>query len=108
MFIKSSARRFNPRSREGNDVILIVSLLIVHGFNPRSREGNDYESINSCNSPEVSIHVPAKGTTCVCLFHQSAIIVSIHVPAKGTTDSSLDIHNLSIFVSIHVPAKGTT
>ena len=56
---------------------------------------------------EVSIHVPAKGTTYGSTSPSIVMVVSIHVPAKGTTDeiqTSVD----SIIVSIHVPAKGTT
>ena len=32
---------FNPRSREGSDVLSSVALTAVYNFNPRSREGSD-------------------------------------------------------------------
>ena len=32
---------FNPRSREGNDVVDLAVHSEWQGFNPRSREGND-------------------------------------------------------------------
>ena len=32
---------FNPRSREGNDIIASILLISPNSFNPRSREGND-------------------------------------------------------------------
>ena len=32
---------FNPRSREGNDVVKKSACLRITCFNPRSREGND-------------------------------------------------------------------
>ena len=103
--------RFNPRSREGNDVnacgfSMFVSVSIhvpargttcpgrvrrcgSRGFNPRSREGNDdiwQESVVRL-SP-VSIHVPARGTTKKERSFLSLLIVSIHVPARGTTKAA--------------------
>ena len=57
-------RSFNPRSHEGNDVLLIILLTRRHGFNPRSREGNDTGDFEFfIFSKDVSIHVPARGTT---------------------------------------------
>ena len=32
---------FNPRSREGNDTMYGGNVMYQQGFNPRSREGND-------------------------------------------------------------------
>ena len=78
---------------------------------------------------QVSIHVPARGTTCMVYFSKSKLfcfnprsrtgnddtediidlytMVSIHVPARGTTIINSNTSNL-IKVSIHVPARGTT
>ena len=39
----SSARYFNPRSREGSDVQRLLSKRTQYHFNPRSREGSDAE-----------------------------------------------------------------
>ena len=55
-------------------------------FNPRSREGNDKTDELKKTYKEVSIHVPAKGTTEIDGEKMVGEIVSIHVPAKGTTD----------------------
>ena len=33
---------FNPRSREGSDLVAGLRRSTVHNFNPRSREGSDY------------------------------------------------------------------
>ena len=56
---------------------------------------------------EVSIHVPARGTTVHGEDLHAALSVSIHVPARGTTCLHRRFYNLQI-VSIHVPARGTT
>ena len=76
-------------------------------FNPRSREGNDSRVTEKGNEEDVSIHVPAKGTTPWRLKLRPESTVSIHVPAKGTTDLTA-YAAIKNAVSIHVPAKGTT
>ncbi len=78
---------FNPRSREGSDVLALVEFIdntyiSIHApakgatharkararkarnFNPRSREGSDLASEDGmyCKS-NISIHAPAKGAT---------------------------------------------
>ena len=55
---------FNPRSRTGNDVVtLITGRQEKQCFNPRSRTGNDSFQYKAAVQSEVSIHVPARGTT---------------------------------------------
>ena len=56
---------------------------------------------------QISIHVPAKGTTPHFYCNLANVSISIHVPAKGTT---FVVHYslFDFFISIHVPAKGTT
>ena len=55
---------FNPRSREGSDVVFIHWSFIVAYFNPRSREGSDEQSFpNLTELLTISIHAPAKGAT---------------------------------------------
>ena len=55
---------FNPRSREGNDVIRMHFFCFDISFNPRSREGNDLFRLPRRHQvSQVSIHVPARGTT---------------------------------------------
>ena len=77
-------------------------------FNPRSREGNDAKIRDfSTLHLQVSIHVPAKGTTVCLALTVCRLRVSIHVPAKGTTVRG-DADGSGEAVSIHVPAKGTT
>ena len=56
---------------------------------------------------QVSIHVPARGTTVKDCSNCDILFVSIHVPARGTTQQNEPASVFS-FVSIHVPARGTT
>ena len=76
-------------------------------FNPRSRKGNDVVSFLTLLSVEVSIHVPARGTTLCGAIGYDESGVSIHVPARGTTYADIKIRG-GCAVSIHVPARGTT
>ena len=59
-----------------------------NGFNPRSREGSDIIEIFCPWIAEVSIHAPAKGATEAFEFLKSHLTVSIHAPAKGATVSA--------------------
>ena len=55
---------FNPRSREGSDLWLLLSCIVLCNFNPRSREGSDIEDFEvKVNSIPISIHAPARGAT---------------------------------------------
>ena len=56
---------------------------------------------------QVSIHVPARGTTGGIDLAELEGYVSIHVPARGTTGLDEEPHG-GQGVSIHVPARGTT
>ena len=53
-------------------------------FNPRARLGHDYGIEFNYISMEISIHVPAWGTTLMPV-EPSSISISIHVPAWGMT-----------------------
>ena len=69
-------------------------------FNPRSRVGNDdvQEEIN--NKLNISIHVPAWGTTTATVFVVVPSMISIHVPAWGTT---ANFHKYSLlFYAINI------
>ncbi len=80
---------------------------IRYRFNPRSREGSDVLSLFYKQKQGVSIHAPARGTTVSVNVASTRSIVSIHVPARGTT-CSVSIPGEQCGVSIHVPARGTT
>ena len=107
-FAIRAVRRFNPRSREGNDRLTGRSTPLLRRFNPRSREGNDSFSsaakyIDSAFQSTFPRRERLETKSCKLRF----FYVSIHVPAKGTTKADQGIRAQSI-VSIHVPAKGTT
>ena len=100
-------------------------------FNLRSRTGNDTpDFMDIPEGSQVSIHVPARGTTKEHVPAGGRVRVSIHVPARGTTVPCTALANVSFpfqstfphgerrkkadprwrcrEVSIHVPARGTT
>ena len=130
----------------------IHCILSIHNFNPRSRVGNDFPAVTGRSeeivfqstfprgerptsnavcacATNISIHVPAWGTTAVeniavafltnfnprsrvgndHAFSTSCMRkrISIHVPAWGTTGIKF-IANRHTVISIHVPAWGTT
>ena len=58
-------------------------------FNPRSREGSDVVSV--CNGGvdvEISIRAPARGATYVLVFDERVVMISIRAPARGATGFS--------------------
>ena len=57
----------------------------ISNFNPRSRVGNDPGYDHLYLYLEISIHVPAWGTTAPTVPISETVIISIHVPAWGTT-----------------------
>ena len=80
---------------------------IYANFNPRSREGSDVLNNRIFIDNEISIHAPAKGATRQPHgeLHEKAI--SIHAPAKGATAMTVSTTDTESF-SIHAPAKGAT
>ena len=81
-------------------------LCVTTGFNPRTRVGCDkqaattgeyglFQSTHPCgvrlakamqnNKPDVSIHAPVWGATCVVYDAKAVIDVSIHAPVWGAT-----------------------
>ena len=80
---------------------------VLYDFNPRSRVGNDVILVFSEIFVTISIHVPAWGTTSLTRGATQSYNISIHVPAWGTTGFNT-LFLLSDSISIHVPAWGTT
>ena len=76
-------------------------------FNPRSRVGNDKIGDTLWWISDISIHVPAWGTTNRNRCDIIRCRISIHVPAWGTTLGQCFIERQHV-ISIHVPAWGTT
>ena len=56
--------RFNPRSHEGSDLVIIFTVFSFLCFNPRSHEGSDTLRRGKKISIGVSIHAPTRGATC--------------------------------------------
>ena len=55
-------------------------------FNPRSREGSDLVRLSLCyGCIGISIHAPAKGATRAHRGQTNNTTISIHAPAKGAT-----------------------
>ena len=54
---------FNPRSREGSDIPIVVYGLRLRDFNPRSREGSDMSQTHEPQRRSISIHASARGAT---------------------------------------------
>ena len=121
---------FNPRSRTGNDNTMPATPCYLSGFNPRSRTGNDYsETSFSGIIIQVSIHVPARGTTTRFIIHLLSFWFQSTFPHGERRNVLKDMEILGMFqstfphgerqtelryfpdlkrVSIHVPARGTT
>ena len=98
---------FNPRAREGRDVIICVDDAIIHRFqSTRPRRARPW-TMRRLPSMGVSIHAPAKGATGAYLHALGRCVVSIHAPAKGAT-ILMSPDGLDRQVSIHAPAKGAT
>ena len=69
MRVTDTMSYFNPRSREGSDIIIPSHKTKKLNFNPRSREGSDGDfRIYQIATQEISIHAPARGAT-VCFLH---------------------------------------
>ena len=57
---------FNPRSREGSDLLTKPLGYMSNNFNPRSREGSDVPlGAQPAASDAISIHAPVKGATMI-------------------------------------------
>ena len=76
---------FNPRSREGSDMLIFPWTFYDHDFNPRSREGSDLSGQISFSDLEISIHAPARGATKTVVRENRIPFISIHAPARGAT-----------------------
>ena len=72
-----------PRGERHNPGFINSFTIAFQSTFPRG-ERLDREKI-SVELSTVSIHVPARGTTCLLPSDPSSPIVSIHVPARGTT-----------------------
>ena len=102
---------FNPRTREGCDVILpTVVCSIGLNFNPRTREGCDTPKFQcEDDAAQISIHAPVKGATrCHAVGWNVFLRISIHAPVKGATSHCQLSKRFPALISIHAPVKGAT
>ena len=100
---------FNPRSREGSDVVFIHWSFIVAYFNPRSREGSDGgERVMLRPEYFISIHAPAKGATA----EERGVSMGVANFNPRSREGSDALRNWLVLqtssISIHAPAKGAT
>ena len=122
-------RYFNPRSREGSDVIKccvmgnrIISihapargatailpplLLCSSNFNPRSREGSDEHATDTDNAPGYFNPRSREGSDAISEQQAQSARISIHAPARGAT-VQYHVVLLRADISIHAPARGAT
>ena len=99
-------------------------------FNPRSREGSDLLPGRPALPPQISIHAPARGATLYESGNPLSFFISIHAPARGATRHTTATDGLdrdfnprsregsdaiAVFalwtncdISIHAPARGAT
>ena len=130
-FFSSSTINFNPRSREGSDIIFFRSDparidISIHaparGATPnpnnQTSDGKFQSTLprgeRQISNPfarqlsEISIHAPARGaTTTKCSMRNISFLISIHAPARGATKNYLVTVN-RFYISIHAPARGAT
>ena len=106
MRVADHRNNFNPRARTGHDSPRPRRTPACTYFNPRARTGHDmFQSLlipgfqfqSTCPhgarpperiafpGAEISIHVPARGTTMLKSMQKAGLVISIHVPARGTT-----------------------
>ena len=68
-------------------------------FNPRSREGSDVVGAMCWKLPEISIHAPARGATMLAKMGLNETVISIHAPARGATSILSKIHPMFLTIS---------
>ena len=93
-----------PRRRRPSWLFFI---LFDFYFNPRLREGGDVLTTTSDTSIVISIHASAKEATFQTPFTIFAPIISIHASAKEATINS-QLSLFKKFISIHASAKEAT
>ena len=98
---------FNPRSREGSDRYLIFSNFVQVDFNPRSREGSDNAAATGGKILLNFNPRSREGSDPDQTSYSPDPKISIHAPAKGATDNGF-CGQILPDISIHAPAKGAT
>ena len=99
-FLSSLEQDFNPRSREGSDLLLYPFSACHSHFNPRSREGSD---CNHSHNSRCSLYFNPRSREgsdgkahCVRIV---LCVISIHAPARGATAILSKIHPMFLTIS---------
>ena len=98
---------FNPRSREGSDVLAFPFVIKLSQFQSTlPRRERRTRTCNICTKVDFNPR-SREGSDCGCSPTKSPACISIHAPAKGATPKISGFRNLYC-ISIHAPAKGAT
>ena len=82
---KTSYIYFNPRLREGGDADQQGNISMLYDFNPRLREGGDAITVLVRCGNRISIHASAKEATSAEKQGRAVEHISIHASAKEAT-----------------------
>ena len=82
---KRTQYHFNPRSREGSDAYSSAFWRVITNFNPRSREGSDNSSSHSCRQIKNFNPRSREGSDGDQAVFTPVSVISIHAPVKGAT-----------------------
>ena len=85
---------FNPRSREGSDILQRLTQPNIKDFNPRSREGSDIPRVNVLHFARDFNPRSREGSDGRVHYMGVFDYISIHAPARGAT-SSIDCNGVS-------------
>ena len=97
--------RFNPRPREGGDGSLPDFRLEQFCFNPRPREGGDVSMETHHDTVMVSIHAPAKGATCGSRVRVSWMCFNPR-PREGGDPHDCNVSPVSVKFQSTPPRRG--
>ena len=129
--LSNAKANFNPRTREGCDMIILTKWLKTKNFNPRTREGCDPKVVVDYYKEQAFQSTHPRGVRrkyllcCIrgsddfnprtregcdmkinCLIFLQRIFQSTH--PRGVRRSIHDERNKRSFISIHAPARGAT
>ena len=91
---------FNPRSREGSDVLGMSIYHCSIKFQSTLPRGERLKLLTEYKSTSlISIHAPARGATIFDTINATSILISIHAPARGATSILSKIHPMFLTIS---------
>ena len=104
---KNGTYYFNPRSREGSDMMQLekVERCRISIRAPARGATKNYTTIKS--KQPISIRAPARGATMTVQYYLIDDIISIRAPARGATYECCQ-NSAEIGISIRAPARGAT